>query len=144
MTGIKIFIDTSFIIALVNDRDQYHHQALSIADRYDSQFLVVTDAVLLEVANALSRRYKSEAIQIIEDLLSSEDVEVVRLTSQLFDRAFDLYKTRSDKAWGLVDCISFIARNEGLPSLLRSINTLLRQDFRSFHLLISNVRKNWL
>jgi predicted nucleic acid-binding protein len=44
--AIRIFVDTSFIIALVNERDQYHHQALSIADRYDSQFLVVTDAIL--------------------------------------------------------------------------------------------------
>ena len=58
MTPIKIFIDTSFIIALINERDQYHNQALSVADQYDTQLLVVTDSVLLEVANALSRRYK--------------------------------------------------------------------------------------
>ncbi len=108
MTPIKIFIDTSFIIALINERDQYHNQALSLADQYDTQLLVVTDSVLLEVANALSRRYKFEAIQVIEDLLTSEDVEVVRLTPELFDRAFQLYKTRQDKAWGLVDCVSFI------------------------------------
>lgn len=101
--AIRIFVDTSFIIALVNERDQYHHQALSIADRYDSQFLVVTDAILLEASNALSRSYKNEAIQIIEDLMASENVEIVHLNSELFVRAFDLYKTRPDKAWGLVD-----------------------------------------
>ena len=112
MTPIKIFIDTSFIIALINERDQYHNQALSLADQYDTQLLVVTDSVLLEVANALSRRYKFEAIQVIEDLLTSEDVEVVRLTPELFDRAFQLYKTRQDKAWGLVDCISFIVMQD--------------------------------
>lgn len=112
MIPIKIFIDTSFIIALINERDQYHNQALSLADQYDTQLLVVTDSVLLEVANALSRRYKFEAIQVIEDLLTSEDVEVVRLTPELFDRAFQLYKTRQDKAWGLVDCISFIAMQD--------------------------------
>jgi predicted nucleic acid-binding protein len=110
--AIRIFIDTSFIIALVNERDQYHHQALSIADQYDSQLLVVTDAVLLEVSNALSRSYKNEAIQIIEDLMASENVEVVHLNSELFGRAFDLYKTRPDKAWGLVDCISFIVMQD--------------------------------
>jgi len=112
LTPIKIFIDTSFIIALINERDQYHNQALSVADQYDTQLLVVTDSVLLEVANALSRRYKFEAIQVIEDLLTSEDVEVVCLTPELFDRAFQLYKTRQDKAWGLVDCISFIAMQD--------------------------------
>ncbi len=110
--AIRIFVDTSFIIALVNERDQYHHQALSIADRYDSQFLVVTDAILLEVSNALSRSYKNEAIQIIEDLMASENVEIVHLNSELFVRAFDLYKTRPDKAWGLVDCISFIVMED--------------------------------
>jgi uncharacterized protein len=112
LNPIKIFIDTSFIIALINERDQYHDQALSLADQYDTQLLVVTDSVLLEVANALSRRYKFEAIQVIEDLLTSEDVDVVRLTPELFDRAFQLYKTRQDKAWGLVDCISFIAMQD--------------------------------
>ena len=60
--GIKIFVDTSFIIALVNIRDQYHQQVISIASEYENQFLVITDAVILEVSNALSRRYKLEAI----------------------------------------------------------------------------------
>jgi predicted nucleic acid-binding protein len=116
LTPIKIFIDTSFIIALINERDQYHDQALSLAEQYDTQLLVVTDSVLLEVANALSRRYKLQAIQVIEDLISSEDVEVVPLTTELFNRAFELYKTRQDKAWGLVDCISFIVMEDrGIP-----------------------------
>lgn len=110
--AIKIFLDTSFIIAFVNERDQYHQPALSIAQQYESQSLVLTDAVLLEVLNALSRRYKSEAIQIVEYLFESENVEVVRLTPELFDRAFDLYKNRRDKTWGLVDCISFIVMQD--------------------------------
>ncbi|WP_254563553.1 type II toxin-antitoxin system VapC family toxin [Oscillatoria sp. HE19RPO] len=93
---IKIFVDTSFIIALVNVRDQYHEQAVAMADEYENKFLVVTDAVMLEVSNALSRRYKAEAIQIIEDFFESENVEVVRLSPELFDRGFSLYKNRRD------------------------------------------------
>ena len=64
--------------------------------------------MFLEIANALSRNYKQEAIQVIEELNSSENVEVVRLTPELFESAFDLYKKRQDKSWGLVDCLSFI------------------------------------
>ncbi|MFM7580667.1 MAG: type II toxin-antitoxin system VapC family toxin [Microcystaceae cyanobacterium] len=75
---------------------------------YEQYFLVITDAILLEIANALARNYKQEAIQIIEDLTSSENVEVIRFTPELFERAFDLYKKRRDKSWGLVDCLSFI------------------------------------
>lgn len=70
--------------------------------------MVITDAVFLEIANALARNHKQEAIQIIKELTSSENVEIVRLMPELFERAFDLYKKRQDKSWGLVDCLSFI------------------------------------
>lgn len=71
----QIFLDTSFIVALINERDQYHEQALGLADRYYSQLLIITDVILLEIANALARGYKREAVQVIEDLTSSNDVE---------------------------------------------------------------------
>ena len=108
LSAIQIFVDTSFIVALINERDQYHSQAMKLADQYEGRSLVVTDAVLLEIGNALARNYKVEAIQVINDLTSSEDVEIVRLTTELFSQAFDLFKTRNDKTWGLVDCISFV------------------------------------
>jgi hypothetical protein len=33
----------------------------------------------------------------------------VHLTPDLFAQGFGLYKSHQDKAWGLVDCISFVA-----------------------------------
>lgn len=121
MPAIQIFVDTSFIVALVNERDQYHQRAVELVDQYDAQPLVTTDSVLLEIANALSRAYKAEAVQVIEDLLSSDNIEIVHLTPDLFDRAFELYKARQDKTWGLVDCISFV--------IMRSRNTLTAPTF---------------
>jgi predicted nucleic acid-binding protein len=108
LTISQAFLDTGFVIVLINERDQYHQQALDLADIYEQYLLVITDAVFLEIANALSRNYKQEAIQVIEELNSSENVEVVRLTPEFFERTFDLYKKRQDKSWGLVDCLSFI------------------------------------
>jgi predicted nucleic acid-binding protein len=84
LTISKAFLDTGFVIALINERDQYHQQALDLADLYEQYLLVITDAVFLEIANALARNYKQEAIQVIEDLTSSENIEVVRLTPELF------------------------------------------------------------
>lgn len=115
----KLLVDTSFIVALVNERDQYHERAIESADQYDGQSLVVTDGVLLEVANALARGYKAEAIQVIEDLLAAEDVEIVHMTIDLFNQAFNLYKTHQDKTWGLVDCVSFVVmRDRGIRAAL--------------------------
>ena len=127
----KILVDTSFIIALVNERDQYHQPAIESADQYDGQSLVVTDGVLLEVANALARGYKVEAIQIIEDLLSAEDVEVVHITINLFNKAFELYKTHQDKTWGLVDCVSFVVmRDQGINTALTFDRHFIQAGFQ--------------
>lgn len=112
MSVTKIFIDTSFIIALINERDQYHAFAVSAVVQYDSQILVITDAILLEIGNALARGYKSEASQIIEEFLTAENVEIVHLSSELLNRAFILYKTYQDKEWGLVDCVSFVVMKD--------------------------------
>jgi uncharacterized protein len=104
----KIFIDTLFVVALINKRDQYHERALDLSERLEGQHFLITDAVLLEIGNGLARGHKDKAVDIIEDFLTSSDVEVVRLNEGLFTRAFALYKQHLDKTWGLVDCISFV------------------------------------
>jgi uncharacterized protein len=72
----------------------------------------VTDAVLLEIGNALARGYKQEAVEIIAQFLAAEEVDVVHLTADLFAQGFALYRSHQDKAWGLVDCISFVVMRE--------------------------------
>ena len=108
----RVFIDTLFVIALINRRDQYHQQALELAEQFESHPLLVTDVVFVEIGNALARGFKREAVEIIEQFLAAEEVEVVHLTPQLFAQSFALYKAHQDKAWGLVDCISFIIMRE--------------------------------
>ena len=51
------FVDTSFVVALVNKNDQYHNQAIEFASHFDKRPLVTTDAILLEVGNALARKF---------------------------------------------------------------------------------------
>lgn len=106
------FVDTSFVVALVNMRDQNHGLALDLADRFAGPGLVTTDAILLEIGNALSRNYKRESVQIIEHFLNSDDVKVIHLDPPLFRQAFNLYKSQSDKLWGLIDCVSFVVMKE--------------------------------
>ena len=107
-----VFVDTSFVVALVNRNDQYHKLALDLADRFTGQGLVTTDAILLEIGNALSRHFKRESVEIIEHFLTSDDVKVIHLHPPLFRKAFDLYKSHSDKLWGLIDCVSFVVMKE--------------------------------
>lgn len=108
----KIFVDTLFIVALINKLDQYHQKAVELAKQFENCPLITTDAILLEVGNALSSNYKSEAVELIEIFLDSDDTEVIRLTPDLFEQALTLYKQHQDKSWGLVDCLSFVVMKQ--------------------------------
>ena len=55
---------------------------------------------------------KQKSIEIIDEFLSSDEIEIIRLDEPLFDKAFKIYKTHADKSWGLVDCISFVVMKE--------------------------------
>ena len=60
-----LFVDTGYVIALINENDQHHQEALALADKYEKATLITTDAILLEIGNALSRIAREEAIAII-------------------------------------------------------------------------------
>ncbi|MDQ2920837.1 MAG: PIN domain-containing protein [Acidobacteriota bacterium] len=107
-----VFVDTSFVVALVNKNDQHHRLALDLAERFIKPGLVTTDAILLEIGNALSRNFKRASVEIIEHFLTSDDVKVIHLHPPLFRKAFDPYKSQSDKQWGLIDCVSFVVMRE--------------------------------
>lgn len=116
---LPIFLDTVFVVALVNRRDQYHRQAVELSKQFESYPFLTTDAVLLEIGNALARGYKQEAIEIIEEFLNSDEIEIIHLTSELFYQAFDLYQTYHDKEWGFIDCVSFVVmRKHGIHQAL--------------------------
>ena len=115
----KIFVDTSFILALINERDQYHDEAEKLSMKFEEASLVTTVAVLLEIGNALASGFKKEAIAVISLLRDSSRVEVVELDARIFEKALESYEKFDDKAWDLVDCISFVAMQErGLTDVL--------------------------
>jgi|SRR5918911_1862908 predicted nucleic acid-binding protein len=115
----RIFVDTSFVIALINGKDQYHQQAEALSYKFESSQLITTDAVLLEIGNALARDFRKEAVAVIRVLRNSKKVKVVEIDEKLFAKGLEIYEKRDDKTWGLVDCISFIVMGEsGITEVL--------------------------
>lgn len=108
----KIFIDTGFVIALINTNDFYHAKALQLAERFSLCPAVTTDAVLLEIGNALSRIAKQQAVDIITYFKESPEVSIIFVDAVLFDKGVAQYARYKDKTWGLVDCISFVVMQE--------------------------------
>lgn len=115
----RLFVDTGYVIALINQTDQHHLQALQLADLYKRSPLITTEAVLLEIGNALSRIARREAVEIIHYFQSAPEMTVAPLTPQLLTDAVNLYANHQDKTWGLIDCISFIVmQNQGISTAL--------------------------
>jgi len=126
----KIFVDTQYVAALINRRDQFHKRAMELADELDGQPLLTTDSVLIEIGNALARRCRREAVEVIERFLGSDEVEIVRTTPELLLDALTLYRTHDDKSWGMTDCISFVVmRQLGVDDALTHDQHFVQADF---------------
>lgn len=118
----KVFLDSAYAIALSAVTDQYHQKAEMLAKQIETSgnALITTRAVVLEIGNALAKiPHRNAAIELLDSLEEDPDVEIIPLSEELYDRAMELYRQRSDKEWGITDCISFVVMQDyGLTQAL--------------------------
>jgi predicted nucleic acid-binding protein len=127
-----VFVDTSFEVALVNQRDQHHLKALDLSSQFEQRHLLTTDAVPLEIGNALAKNFRAASIQVIEDFLTSSKIQIVHLYPDLFYKGFSCYRSRLDQSWGLIDCVSFIVMREaGIVESLTADKHFEQAGFRA-------------
>lgn len=117
------FADTVYWQALLDVRDNLHGAAEALAVKliFDRVQIVTSEMVLTEVLNALGKSAPGRALAIsfVESLKADQNVEIASAAECPLDTAFALYKTRSDKQWGLTDCSSFlIMQQRGISQAL--------------------------
>lgn len=109
-----VFADTAAWLALINKSDTLHKKAKKVRDdllNHNSQF-VVTDYVVVEIANSLSRiPFRESAINLINSMTTSKNIEIIEVDKEIYKEALNLYSARTDKEWSLTDCTSFIIMN---------------------------------
>ena len=111
----KIFVDTSYWIAVLNPTDSLHDFANNLTLTLFPSKLVTSELILNELLNHYSgsgSRFREIAVNLILQIQEDENMEVVPITSQLFANAFQLYAQRQDKAWSHTDCSSFCIMQE--------------------------------
>ena len=133
MNGERVLLDTVFVQALLNRRDQYHGQAKAMLPRVrDAAEVWVTEAVLIEVGNALSVYNRVATVRFIEQCYHTANMHVVSVDTPLLLRALQLYHSRLDKSWGLTDCISFVVMQEqGLKDAMTADQHFPQAGFRA-------------
>jgi predicted nucleic acid-binding protein len=113
------FADTYFFIALLFENDEAHPKAQAIAAELSGQ-MYTSAWILMEVADAMSLPGRRDRfLPFLQFLRGNPAVTIVPPDQALFDRGIALYDQRSDKAWSLTDCISFlIMQDHGLHDAL--------------------------
>lgn len=109
----RFFLDTAYVLALLNPNDTYHEQAKTMLPSMQSAREVwITEAVLIEIGNALARSNRNAACAFIDSCYITPNVRVVSVDTSLLKRALDFYNNREDKDWGLTDSISFLVMTD--------------------------------
>ncbi len=91
-----------------------------------------TEAVLIEVGNALSAIDRGAANRFIERCYETSNMRIVSVDTPLLLRALTLYASRDDKDWGLTDCISFVVMaDQGLMDALAADRHFVQAGYRA-------------
>lgn len=111
-----LFLDTTYVQALLNKKDQHHDKARELQARVrDASLVLITEAVLLEIGNALRAiDHRAAAVRFIKGCYggATKNLQVVSTDTALIRRSLDLFDNRTDKEWSLTDCISFVVMGD--------------------------------
>lgn len=108
---LPVFVDTVAWIAWLDHRDTLHQETHRVMTtlRQRTIPLVTSELVLLEVANSLSEpAVRFRTIGFIDRLRQNPAVTIVAASDHLITAGWQLYRQRLDKAWGIIDCVSFV------------------------------------
>ena len=130
----KVFVDTSYVLALFNTSDEFHIKAKAIKKftLYHNK-IITTEAILLEIGNALSKRnLRQRCSAFIKGFYETKNIEVVPLTTELIKEGLELFEKRKDKEWGLVDCISFVVmKKHRIKDALAADDHFIQAEFNA-------------
>ncbi len=108
-----LFVDTSGWAEVLDRTLNDHARALTLITQAvaSGRRLITTSSILSELTalfNSPLRIPKAQQIQLVRDLRNDRTIEIVFIDESLDLDAWNLWETRPDKTWSLVDCASFV------------------------------------
>ena len=103
---MRVFVDTSYYIARVMPKDQWHKAAVKAVRPgmiFFTSSLVVNETISLLQA----RGHFSAALAFLDRVRRSEDVQILHPDPILQAEAWDLFGTWGGSGANAVDCVSF-------------------------------------
>ena len=129
----RVFADTYYWIALLNDRDQGHAAARAISQTLPQPGIITTQEVLSEVLTyfcAHGRQVRQTVAAYIRQILTDPAITVHPQSFQSFLSGLALYEARPDKKYSLTDCISMLVmRQEAITEVLTNDDHFKQEGF---------------
>lgn len=129
----RIFADTSFWVAILDETDQWFAAAMTANGEIGSAELVATESILIEVLNFFSnypRQVKKFVSEFVENILKDKETIVLLHNHEDFLKALELYKSRLDKGYSLTDCVSMNAMSGfGISDILTNDRHFEQEGF---------------
>ncbi len=99
MSDDRFFMDTAFVLAMLNPKDAFHSAAIALLPRVRTAREVwLHDGILIEVANGFAVKYRPSAVDFMDRAYKTANTKVVPLERKLVKRSIELYCKRLDQA----------------------------------------------
>jgi predicted nucleic acid-binding protein len=136
---MKVFLDTSAIVALYNADDANHESAGDTMEairegRIHFTRFYTTDYIVDEALTYLSMTVRNHdlAVSVGEALLTSPFTSVMRVDGDLFDKAWQMFK--GHEGLSFTDCVSFQAmRGNGITHAFSYDRHFKAADFKTIN-----------
>ena len=129
----RYFVDTFYLVALSDPRDQWHAHVLTLSRSLSDYHLYTVDEVLAEYLTFYSAsrpHIREDAVQTVLNVLSDPHMTVMAQSHTSFLDALAFYAARLDKHYSLTDCVSMQAmRREGLTDVLTNDHHFTQEGF---------------
>ncbi len=106
-----VFLDTSIVVALENNRDPHHAKAKKLDKKLLKQkaTLLLHPGILLEVGDGFARlNRRAKGAELLRRFREEDGYRIASITDELQRQAEEFYREHDDKEWGLTDYVSFM------------------------------------
>ena len=129
----RFFIDTFYLIALANPRDQWHRRVVLFSRALDDVRLSTVDEVLAEFLTFCSTagaHLRTQAALTVRHALHDPQWTVIPQSRASLLEALTLYASRPDKEHSLTDGVSMqTMRREGFTDVLSNDHHFTQEGF---------------
>jgi predicted nucleic acid-binding protein len=107
-----IFVDTSFLFALISAKDEHHERVLDVFRSFQGKHLrdeiITTNHVVAETITLSRKLGHAPAASIGERLFGEKLARIHWATPDEELAAFAYFKRHDDQLYSFVDCLSFV------------------------------------